>query len=90
MTNVNDLLRDHVTLTVKWLERIYLNGYLATLQVPGQLVNFLVRHRGNPLPSPAWLGRITNDFAAGIKRIAEQGQVPIVHFVTGQRVNSRA
>jgi hypothetical protein len=37
MTNVNDLLRDHVTLTVECLDRIYLNGYIPTLQIPGQL-----------------------------------------------------
>jgi len=85
MTNVNDLLHDHVTLTVECLDRIYLNGYIPTLQVPGQLVNFLIGHRGNVLPSPVLLERITKDFADGIKRFAEQGQVPIVHFVPGQR-----
>jgi hypothetical protein len=85
MTNVNDLLRDHVTLTVECLDRLYLNGYIPTLQVPGQLVNFLMGHRGNPLPSPALLERITKDFADGIKRFAEQGQIPIVHFESGQR-----
>ena len=46
MTNVNDLLRDHVTLTLECLDRIYLNGYIPTLQVPGQLVLFLIGHRG--------------------------------------------
>ena len=65
MTNVNDLLRDHVTLTVECLDRLYLNGYIPTLQVPGQLVNFLIGHRGNTLPSPALLERITKDFADG-------------------------
>src|SRR5512139_3993712 len=58
MTNVNDLLRDHVTLTVECLDRLYLNGYIPTLQVPGQLVSFLIGHRGNPLPSPALLERV--------------------------------
>ena len=85
MTNVNDLLRDHVTLTVECLDRIYLNGYIPTLQLPGQLVNFLIGHRGNKIPSPALLGRITDDFKAQIQSFAEQGDIPIVHFVPGQR-----
>jgi hypothetical protein len=85
MTNVNDLLRDHVTLTVECLDRIYLNGYIPTLQIPGQLVNFLIGHRGNKIPSPALLGRITDDFKAEIQSFAEQGGIPIVHFEPGQR-----
>jgi len=44
MPNINDLLRDHVTLETESLDRIYLNGYLPTMQLPGQLVNFLVKH----------------------------------------------
>ena len=55
MTNVNEILRDHVTLTVDCMDRIYLNGYLPNLQVPGQLVNFLTKHRGNIIPSPILL-----------------------------------
>jgi hypothetical protein len=85
MTNVNDLLRDHVTLTVECLDRLYLNGYIPTMQMPGQLVTFLVHHRGNKIPSPALLGRITDDFTAHIKSFAEQDGVPIVHFESGQR-----
>jgi hypothetical protein len=85
MTNVNELLSDHVTLTVECLDRIYLNGYIPTMQMPGQLVNFLLRHRGNKIPSPALLGRITDGFVAEIKSFAEQAGIPIVHFEPGQR-----
>jgi len=35
MPNINDLLRDHVTLQVECLDRIYLNGYIPNLQIPG-------------------------------------------------------
>ena len=90
MTNVNDLLRDHVTLTVECLDRIYLNGYIPTLQMPGQLVSFLVHHRGNKIPSPVLLGRITDDFVTQIKSFAEQESVPIVHFEPGQRKDNVA
>jgi hypothetical protein len=85
MTNVNDLLRDHVTLTVECMDRIYLNGYIPNLQVPGQLVNFLVRHRGHRIPSPALLGKIGEQFVQAIKTYAEENQIPVVHFERGQR-----
>ena len=85
MTNIHELLRDHVTLTVECLDRIYLNGYIPGLQTSGQLVNFLIKHRGNPIPSPALLGRITQDFTQAVKVYAEQNAIPIVHFESKQR-----
>ena len=39
MPNINDLLRDHVTLEVECLDRMYLNGYIPNLQIPGRLPN---------------------------------------------------
>src|SRR5664279_4621193 len=52
LITVNDILAGHVSLDVACLDRIYLNGYLPTVQVPGQVVQFL-QHRGFPIPSPA-------------------------------------
>ena len=50
MRNVNELLCEHVTLEVDCLDRIYLNGYVPTLQMGGQLVKFLTKHLGLPKP----------------------------------------
>ncbi len=80
MTNVNELLREHVTLDIECLDRIYLNGYIPTLQVPGQVVNFLTTHRGHEIPSPVLLGRLGQQFVAAVKGYAEQRDIPIVHF----------
>jgi hypothetical protein len=85
MTNVNDLLREHVTLTVECLDRVYLNGYIPTLQVPGQLVNFLIRHRGHKIPSPVLLRDITQGFVKDVKSFAEENQIPLIRFESGQR-----
>ncbi len=79
MTNINDLLREHVTLTVECLDRLYLNGYIPTLQTPGQLVNFLIRHRGHKIPSPVLLGRITQGFVRAVKAFAQENNIPLVH-----------
>ena len=49
---VNDLLDGRVGLDIECLDRIYLNGYVANLQVSGQVVSFLTRHLGYPIASP--------------------------------------
>jgi len=36
----NEILKDHVTLDIQCIDRLYLNGYIATMQPPGQVVNF--------------------------------------------------
>jgi hypothetical protein len=62
------------------LDRIYLNAYVPTLQVGGQVVTFLTRHLGQPIPSPAVFARIGNRFRAQVARFARDQQVPLLHF----------
>jgi hypothetical protein len=85
MPNVAELIRDHVTLEVECVDRLYLNGYIATLQTPGQLVCFLTRHRGHCIPSPKLLGDITQQFHNKVKRFARSVGIPIVEFTKGER-----
>jgi hypothetical protein len=90
MPTINELLRDHVTLDVQCLDRIFLNGYIATLQVPGQLVTFLTKHRKQPVPSPAILEHITQRFKHEVETFAEQNDVPLIHFASGDRKDDLA
>jgi hypothetical protein len=85
MSNINELLRDHVTLEIECLDRIYLNGYLPSLQIPGQLIAFLVQHRKQKIPSPALLKKITQKFIDDIKKYAEKNNIPIILFKRGER-----
>jgi hypothetical protein len=85
MPTINELLRDHVTLDVQCLDRIYLNGYVPILQMPGQLVTFLTKHRKQPVPSPALLEQITKRFKQAVETFAEQNEVPLIHFESGDR-----
>ena len=62
MPDINEILRDHVTLEVECMDRIYLNGYVPKLQTGGQLVTFIMERLGKPIPSPALLGELTQDF----------------------------
>lgn len=60
MPNIDSLLRDHVTLQLECIDRLYLNGYIPNLQTEGGLLNFLMGHRKLPVPSPAVLGQRTH------------------------------
>ncbi len=59
MLTIPELLSDHVSLDVECVDRVYLNGYVPTLQTSGGLVYFLERHLGEPIAAPALLGQIT-------------------------------
>ena len=83
MANINELIRNHITLEVECLDRIYLNGYIPNLQIPGQLITFLVQHRKQKIPSPALLHKMTQNFVQDVKRYAEENDIAIVHFKHG-------
>ncbi len=85
MPNIDSIVRDHVTLQIECIDRIYLNGYLPSLQRSGQLAYFLTTHRKNPIPSPALLGQMTQRFVHAIHAFAERNGIPIVQFQSGQR-----
>lgn len=85
MPNVETVLRDHVTLKLDCVDRLYLNGYVAALQRPEQLERFLRFHRRQPILSPALLKRMTDGFVASIHAFAKRQGVPIVAFPRGQR-----
>jgi len=85
MSTVSELLDNHVTLTVECLDRIYMNGYVPTLQTPGQLVSFLTVHRGNPIPSPALLKKIDKEFEASLDVFAEANDLARFKFDRKER-----
>jgi hypothetical protein len=82
---VSDLLDGHVSLDVECLDRIYLNGYVPTLQVGGQVVSFMTAHLGYPIPSPAILEKIGTGFRRAVSRFAEDEHVPVVRFAKNDR-----
>jgi hypothetical protein len=85
MRTIPELLQEHVALEVECIDRVYLNGYVPTLQRSGGLVHFLCHHRGEIIPSPALLGRISQGFVAELKAYAEAHHIPLVHFEKRQR-----
>jgi hypothetical protein len=83
--NIETIIRDHVTLTVDCIDRLYLNGYVPTLQTSGQLCWYLKEHLGNPIPSPALLRPLHDRFVRDVATFADTGKIPVVHFERGQR-----
>ena len=67
MATISSLLRDHVTLQVRSVDRLFVQGYVPRLQTQGQLIRFLL-DRGFPIPSPAVLGKIGRGYAEAINR----------------------
>ncbi len=66
------------------LDRLYLHGYLAQLQVGGQVIQFL-SHRGYPVPSPACLQQIGDAFRRRVASFAEANHIPVVTLKAADR-----
>jgi len=85
MPNVNDIIRDHISLSITCVDRLYVNGYLPSLQTSGQLCYFLKEYLGNPIPSPALLGPMHDRFVDAVADFAKRQNVPLVQLERGQR-----
>lgn len=85
MPNVHEIIRDHISLSISCIDRIYVNGYMPGLQTIGQLCDFMRRHLGQPIPSPAVLRPIHDRFVAGVESFVRRERVPLIQFQRGQR-----
>ena len=79
MASIRSLLRDRVTLQVRSVDRIFLQGYVPRLVSEGLLVRFLLG-RGFMIPSPSLLGGITRGYVDAIERFASERQIPMIRF----------
>ena len=85
MTDYATLLRDHVTLKVRSIDRIFLQAYVPNLQTVGLVCRFLRWHRNFRIPSSAAFGQIGEQYTKAIDRFAAQRKIPRVQFRKGQR-----
>src|SRR5215210_4877969 len=83
--NVNELLDGHVVLDLECLDRIYLNAYVPTLQVGGQVVTFFSQHRNQPIASPALIQRMGEAFRQAVATFAKRYDIPVVRFAKRDR-----
>jgi hypothetical protein len=83
VATISSLLRDHVTLRVRSVDRLFLQAYVPKLMTQHQLVRFWL-DRGFSIPSPALLARQGRAYVAAIERFAHDHEVPVVRFVKGE------
>lgn len=83
--SVAEVIRDHVTLEVEGIDRLYLNVYQPKLQTEKQAACFFRFHRGQPVASSSLMGVMTNAFLSRVDAFLEEQRIPVVHFKKKQR-----
>ena len=82
--NIADIIRHHVSLEVRCLDRLYLHAYMPKLQTSGGLCYFLRDYLGNPIPSPALFKPMHDRFVTAVEEFVARHAIPVVHFEPGQ------
>jgi len=82
---VAKVLREHVTLEIEGIDRMYLNAYIPKLQHELGVVSFFRFHQGYTFASSVLMERITRGFIAAIERMCQERQIPLITFQKGQR-----
>jgi hypothetical protein len=80
MLTVKEVLRDKIDLDIECVDRVYLNGYVKYLQMPGGVINFIRDQRHWPIPSPQMMKRISQSFREEVKWFAAERDIPLVTF----------
>jgi hypothetical protein len=90
MTNYGTLLRDHITIRCRSIDRIFLQAYVPRLQAVGDVCMFLRWQRKYPIPSSAAFGKIGDAYVKAVYRFAEANHIPVVHFKKGEKKEETA
>ena len=85
MAGYATLLGDHVTLTCRSVDRIFLQAYVPRLQSVGMVCQFLRWQRGYPIPSSAVFGKIGEAYAAEVRKFAKRDGIPVRYFAKGEK-----
>ena len=84
MADYATLLRDHVTLTCRSVDRIFLQAYVPKLQSVGGVCQFLYWQKGFWIPSSAAFGKIGDAYVAEVYRWAKKNAIPVRRFAKGE------
>ena len=71
MTSIPELIDGHLTLEMKSLDRLYLNGHISGLATPGGLVTFMRVQLDKPIPSPVLPGQVSEKLRDAAQEKAE-------------------
>lgn len=79
------VLKNHVTMEVESLDRMYLNVYVPPLQTDRGVACFWRFHRGHRFASSVLMDPMSKAFLAQLEAYARNHNVPILTFAKGQR-----
>jgi hypothetical protein len=83
--SVAEILRDHVTLEVEGIDRMYLNAVVPILQAEGGIAWFFRDCRGHAFASSALMAPMTQAFVERIECFAREQKLDMITFEKGQR-----
>jgi len=83
MADYATLLRDHVTLTCRSVDRILLQAYVPKLQTVGWVCQFLRGSAGSSSRPQAAFGKIGDGYVRDVHGFAETNNIPVIHFGKG-------
>lgn len=83
--NVAEILQDHVTLELESIDRMYLNGYVPSLQTGAGFAYFAKHQLGAKVPSTFLIAPMSKTFVAAIERYVEDHELDLVTFARGER-----
>ena len=83
--SLNTILKDHVTLEVESIDRMYLNVYVSRLQTEACIASFFKKHRGALFASSALMAPMSDAFRKAIDVFAETNSIPVIAFARKQR-----
>lgn len=87
---VAEVIREHVTLAVEGIDRMYLNVYQPKLQHDRGVITFFRYHRQQPVVSSALMEPISTAFITNIEAFAKQNDLPLFTFDKGARKDAIA
>jgi hypothetical protein len=90
MTDYDALLRDHVRLRCRCIDRIFLQAYVPKLQAVGDVCTFLRWQQNFPAPSSAAFGKIGDQYVKAVDQFAKRNGIPVVRFEKGEDRSARA
>jgi hypothetical protein len=83
--SVAEILRDHVTLEVEGIDRMYLNAVVPILQTERGIAWFFREVRGHSFASSALMAPMTRAFVEALESFARSNHLDVVSFEKKQR-----
>ena len=90
MLTLKQALAGKINLDIECVDRVYLNGYVKSLQMPGGLVTFIREQMALPIPSPQVLGKMSRAYHGAVEGYAAKHGLEIVAFKKGEEKDQLA